>query len=108
MSQKVGEIALAFARYAESCAPTSERGPFIWKHRVALARLGIEALREPTDAMLAAAKPALADVEGLIAVASARGAVLRWTDDKSPLWHAWQAMIDEALNETPPTKGQTS
>ena len=66
----------------------------------ALARAAIEAMREPTEAMMKAAR----NTEGMKAVDNALvGAMIHGFtipgNKKSPLEQAWQAMIDAALKK---------
>ena len=63
----------------------------------------IEAMREPTAAMMAAAVEPLAEVNAIVSFNAARrgGDGLTYKDGKPPLWHAWQAMIGAALKGDP-------
>lgn len=63
------------------------------------ARAAIEALREPTEAMMLAAAPSLKGVDSLMQLARIHGAKLEWTNGEPPLKHAWRAMIDAALGK---------
>lgn len=67
------------------------------EHGRRLARRALQALREPTTAMLEASRPAFAEVNNALAIAAIHHFPISMRDGKPPLWHAWNAMIDEAL-----------
>jgi hypothetical protein len=69
----------------------------IYQKYLVTARAAIEAMREPTEAMMVAAAPALEGVNSLLQIAQIHGAKLEWTNGEPPLKHAWRAMIDAAL-----------
>ena len=53
--------------------------------------------REPTEAMLQAAAPALKEVDAYVAEMQLRGrGPITYQDGKPPLYHAWQAMVTAA------------
>ena len=64
------------------------------------ARDAIEAIREPTEAMIeaAAATNGMKAVDSMITLAFVHGHKLS-PDDPPPLLQAWHAMIDEALRD---------
>lgn len=68
-----------------------------WPKWVPVARAAIAALRDPTEAMMVAAAPALEGVNSLLQIAGSHGLKLEWTNGEPPLKHAWRAMIDSAL-----------
>ena len=62
-----------------------------------MARAAIATMREPTEAMLSASTPALAEVAAAIQVALVDGYKLPKNPYGAPLQRAWRAMIDAAL-----------
>lgn len=73
MSEMVERVATAMARAAKDNWDIPPQSEQTWRE---LARAAIEAMREPTEAMLSAGEP--------------------WSESNG-LWRSWGAMIDEAL-----------
>lgn len=68
----------------------------------ALARVAIEALREPSEAMLAAgiSCPRMAEVGNVLVFAATHGVQIR-DEEPWPLQAAWSAMITAAIQDSP-------
>lgn len=88
----VERVARAMMREAESWPTTSsDRASFAWfvrSHRMGLARAAIEAMREPTEAMIASGGR-----EAICGIADAEPGNFIAAD-------VWQAMISAALKES--------
>ena len=64
----------------------------------AFAKEAIAAMREPTEAMMDASRPAMREVDDRLGFVQMRSAKpISWPDGEPPLKHAWRAMIDAAL-----------
>lgn len=51
--------------------------------------------KEPDDQILAAATPAMEDVNNALAIVANRGRCIQWVDGKPPLYHAYKAMSEK-------------
>ena len=81
-------VARAMAAYVATLPKTSDDAPFIYKHRIELARAAIAAMREPTDAMVTKVAKGMRNV--------------RYLQDETRetiTIDAWKAMIDTALRD---------
>jgi len=74
-----------------------------WPNYVGQARAVIEAIREPSEGMVAAAAatPGIREVDGLLKVANSMGQIISPAalTTGSPVEQAYQAMIDALLEE---------
>lgn len=89
--------------FAERALGDRERALADWRQMI---RLLLQALREPTDGMLEAARqtPGIREIDAMISFNAARNRshVLKWDErgEPAPLSQAFTAMIDHLLDES--------